>query len=323
MQLVKDLFPEAKNLADLIQKGWLTPQFLIGLNIKELQALLDNPGGIDRIAFIQLRTKLAAKTQTISLVVPSFSTDEDVLSTGISNMDLILDGNGYRPGEITLFYGKGRSGKTQLGHMAAVQAYIRQPPLLNRYTTIYIDTEDTFRPERIVQMSRAAGVSGEKVLKSIYVIHINSLSGLNMVVPKLGELFIGHPVNMVVIDSLTNFYRVEIGKKEKSVSLIISDLGVLLKRIQNYAKEYHFPVVCTSQVMSTPGPATYFEINPILANTLNFFIKQWVLLGENPQISAMAENPGRRFAHLINGQEKPEQIVQFQITPEGIRDIYQ
>jgi hypothetical protein len=66
----------------------------------------------------------------------------------------------------------------------------------------------------------------------------------------------------------------------------------------------------------------FFDVIPVLAPLLNQFFKQSIFLAENEAVTENAENRGRRFAHLINGQKKKEAIAQFIITEQGIRDFY-
>ena len=46
------------------------------------------------------------------------------------------------------------------------------------------------------------------------------------------------------------------------------------------------------------------------------------MLGEDDAITSLPENVGRRFANLINGEQKKGEVVQFRITPDGIRDFF-
>ncbi|MGC2667617.1 MAG: hypothetical protein WA220_00375 [Candidatus Nitrosopolaris sp.] len=65
-------------------------------------------------------------------------------------------------GVITHLYGAPGSGKTNLCFTLCVM-------LPSRYTAIYIDTESSFRPERIKAIARARGLDHEKILQRILV----------------------------------------------------------------------------------------------------------------------------------------------------------
>lgn len=66
----------------------------------------------------------------------------------------------------------------------------------------------------------------------------------------------------------------------------------------------------------------FFNIVPVLATTMNLYIKNWIMLAEDEIITAMPENAGRRVAHVINSQTKKEQNAQFIITEHGLEDYF-
>ena len=88
------------------------------------------------------------------------------LTTGSKALDSILDG-GLETQTITEFYGEYGSGKSQLCHQLCVN--VQLPPERGGLNgaALYIDTENTFRTERIVQMARHLGLDPEQVVKNI------------------------------------------------------------------------------------------------------------------------------------------------------------
>jgi RecA/RadA recombinase len=78
------------------------------------------------------------------------------LPTGCKNLDDLL-GGGIETGVITQFYGAPGSGKTQLCYTLCVV-------LASHYRAIYIDTESSFRPERVGAIARARGLDHEKII---------------------------------------------------------------------------------------------------------------------------------------------------------------
>jgi RecA/RadA recombinase len=78
------------------------------------------------------------------------------LPTGCKSLDNLLDG-GIEAGVITQVYGPPGSGKTQLCHTLCVML----PP---NYNAIYIDTEGSFRPERIKEIAEAKGLDSKQIL---------------------------------------------------------------------------------------------------------------------------------------------------------------
>src|SRR3989338_7448435 len=86
------------------------------------------------------------------------------LSTGSQNFDTMMQG-GFETGAITECFGEFGSGKTQIGHILAVNTLKEDPDA----AVVYIDTENTFRPERIQQFALGAGLDAHDGLNRIIV----------------------------------------------------------------------------------------------------------------------------------------------------------
>ena len=88
-------------------------------------------------------------------------------STGSKALDELLLG-GIETQAVTEFYGEFGSGKSQICHTLCVTA--RQPTSSCGLDsgTIYIDTEGTFRPERVEQIARARGLDHIQVLRGVF-----------------------------------------------------------------------------------------------------------------------------------------------------------
>lgn len=84
------------------------------------------------------------------------------ISTGSSDLDALL-GGGIETGSITEIFGEFRTGKTQLCHTLCVTS---QKPLDQggaEGRIIYIDTEGTFRPQKLVAIA-------ERLVNLFYII---------------------------------------------------------------------------------------------------------------------------------------------------------
>eukprot|EP00766_Chilomastix_caulleryi_P000928 gnl/Chilomastix_caulleri/1906.p1 GENE.gnl/Chilomastix_caulleri/1906~~gnl/Chilomastix_caulleri/1906.p1 ORF type:complete len:202 (+),score=30.91 gnl/Chilomastix_caulleri/1906:30-635(+) len=84
------------------------------------------------------------------------------ISTGSREFDNLL-GGGIETMSITEAFGEFRTGKTQLCHTMCVTTQL--PPTSGR--VIYIDTEGTFRPERIAPIAERFGLDVSSVLENI------------------------------------------------------------------------------------------------------------------------------------------------------------
>ncbi len=150
------------------------------------------------------------------------------INSGSSALDNLL-GGGFETGAITEAYGAYGAGKSQLAHSLAVNC-IRQFPDAH---VIFIDTESTFRPERIIDIAKAQGLEPEKVLKQIKVARaFNSLLGTEKVCIMNDENFHLDPIADVVEkragrDITTFAFNPETGEMEpvKVTALIEHELG--------------------------------------------------------------------------------------------------
>jgi DNA repair protein RadA len=105
-------------------------------------------------------------------LIKEFSTADQVLerrkslvryTTGSKNLDDFLKG-GVESQAITELTGEFGSGKSQICHTLCVTAAANN----NRGPTnsiIFIDTENTFRPERVHQIAEARGLDSEEIMK--------------------------------------------------------------------------------------------------------------------------------------------------------------
>ena len=77
-----------------------------------------------------------------------------------------LLGNGFYPGRFYLLYGIFATAKTQICHNICVSLQNEYKKLKNPVQTLYIDTEDTFRPERILDIAENGyNLNGNDILK--------------------------------------------------------------------------------------------------------------------------------------------------------------
>jgi meiotic recombination protein DMC1 len=82
------------------------------------------------------------------------------ITTGSSVLDTLI-GGGIESMAITEAFGEFRTGKTQLAHTLCVTSQLPKEKGGGNGKVIYIDTEGTFRPERIFKIAERYGLDGE------------------------------------------------------------------------------------------------------------------------------------------------------------------
>ncbi|PWU79202.1 MAG: hypothetical protein DLM72_18650 [Candidatus Nitrosopolaris wilkensis] len=86
--------------------------------------------------------------------------------TGSKNLDHLLCG-GVETNAVTQFYGAPSSGKTQICHTLCARVPQDKSKGGVRGKSIYIDTEGTFRPERIASIAMARGFDSDMTLDNV------------------------------------------------------------------------------------------------------------------------------------------------------------
>lgn len=222
-----------------------------------------------------------------------------------------LLGGGVETQAITEFAGEFGTGKTQLAHQAAVD--VQLPPaqggLLGE--TVYIDTESTFRPERIIDMSKAIGLDPQEALTKIHVARAFNSNHQMLLVQKAQELARQRPIRLLVVDSLTAHFRSEYagrGELAPRQQLLNKHLHELLR----FADTYNAAVVVTNQVMSRPDILFGDPTRPIGGNI--------VAHASTYRLYLRKSKPPKRIARLIDSPNLPEGEAVYSLTSEGIRE---
>ncbi|HEV3432720.1 MAG TPA: DNA repair and recombination protein RadA, partial [Nitrososphaera sp.] len=129
-------------------------------------------------------------------------------STGAKSLDELLLG-GIETQAITEFYGEFGSGKSQICHTLCVTA--QQPVEQGGLGSgaILIDTEGTFRPERVDQIARARGLDPSEILKKIAICKAYNSSHLELIVKSMGKYIDDFKAKMIIIDSIISLHRAE------------------------------------------------------------------------------------------------------------------
>ena len=219
---------------------------------------------------------------------------------------VIPDGHAFVGGAIPTFMHN-----SNLAHQLAVNATrpIDEGGLDGH--TVWVDTEATFRPERIAHMCAALDLDVDKVLGKIHVARAFNSHHQILLVDKANELAKDFPIRLFVADSLTAHFRAEyIGR------------GVLAERQQLLNKHIHelmrfgdvhnAAVYVTNQVHSKPdaffGDPTRPVGGHIVGHSATF------------RIYLLKSKGGKRIARLVDSPNLPEAEAVFSISEEGIRD---
>jgi len=306
-----------KTIYDLPGVGAATAEKLIAVGFNDLMSiavatpaeLIDATGMGDAVA-----KKLIAVAR--SSLEMGFESGEELLrrrekvirlKTGSKAFDALI-GGGLETGAIVECFGEFGSGKTQLGHALAVNVQSVDKDAV----AVYIDTENTFRPERIMQFARGAGLDEEQILKNIKVARAYNSDHQMLLAEKIEDLIKkqGLTVKLVVIDSLTAHFRAEFigrGTLADRQQKLNKHMHVLLK----LADTHNLCVYVTNQVMAKPdmffGDPTQAIGGHIVAHASTF------------RIYLRKGKKGTRVAKLVDSPSMPEGEAGCYVDETGIK----
>eukprot|EP00397_Hematodinium_sp_SG-2012_P027641 GEMP01029056.1.p1 GENE.GEMP01029056.1~~GEMP01029056.1.p1 ORF type:complete len:381 (+),score=109.45 GEMP01029056.1:114-1256(+) len=174
------------------------------------------------------------------------------ISTGSKQLDQIL-GGGVEASSLTEFFGEFCCGKTQLCHTMAVIAQLPPQHGGNNGRVLYLDTEGTFRPERIHQIASARGLPPDSVMENILVARaINSEHLMELLVEAAGHLCSSEEqFALIVVDSIMAGFRVDY--KNDEIMLRQMTLARVLAKLQKLSEEFKVAVVLINHVSSQGG----------------------------------------------------------------------
>jgi len=230
------------------------------------------------------------------------------LTTGSEEFDKLLNG-GLETQAITEAFGEFGSGKSQIAMQLAVNIQLPVDKGGLDAECLYIDSEHTFRPERVIQMAENLGLNADEVLKRIHIARAYS-SDDQMLMAEEAERFLRDGnIKLVVVDSLTSLFRAEyIGRG--TLATRQQKLNRHLSTLHRLADLYNCVVYVTNQVMSKPDMFFGDPTKPIGGHILGHSATFRLYLRKS--------KAGKRIARLIDSPNLPEGEAIFKVSENGV-----
>ena len=233
------------------------------------------------------------------------------ITCGSTAVDELI-GGGIETQAITEVFGEFGSGKSQISHELAVTVQLPEEKGGLDGECVFIDTENTFRPERIDQIAGGFELDTEEVLQKIHIARAFNSSHQILMADKINELIqSGTNIRLVIVDSLTAHFRAEYVGRE-SLAVRQQKLNQHLHTLQNIANTYNVAVFVTNQVQARPdaffGSPTKAIGGHVLGHAATYRI--WLKKGL----------AGKRIARLVDSPHLPEGEAVFKIVTEGVTD---
>jgi len=305
-----------------------------GINKNDLQKLAD--GGFMTVEAVAYSTVAAllkikglgdAKVQKMKeaaakLVPMGFTTAAEYhkqrqeiiqIHTGSKELDKLLEG-GFETGSITEMFGEFRTGKTQLCHQLCVTCQLPLESGGAEGKALYIDTEGTFRPQRLVAIAERYGLNGDDVLDNVAYARAYNSDHQMQLLTQAAAMMAESRYALIIVDSATALYRTDYTGRGELASRQ-QHLGLFLRALQRIADEFGVAVVVTNQVVAqvdgmsfNPDPKKPIGGNIMAhASTTRLYLKK-----------------GRgdtRTCKIYDSPNLPEADAQYSIREDGIGDV--
>ncbi|EQB60701.1 dna repair protein rad51 [Vairimorpha apis BRL 01] len=236
------------------------------------------------------------------------------LTTGSSELDKLLNG-GFESGSITEIFGEFRTGKTQLCHTVAVTCQLPPEKGGANGKAMYIDTEGTFRSERMFPIAERFGLDPEEVLDNISYARAFNSDHQSQLLIQASAMMSESKYSVLIIDSATALYRTDFSGRGELGARQIS-LARYLRDLVNLAETYQVAVVITNQVVSNPdGAMSMFSGDvkkPIGGNIMAH--------ASTTRLSLRKGRGSTRICKIYDSPLLPESEAMFSITESGIAD---
>lgn len=306
-----------------------------GVNIKDIEKL--QQAGlytVEAVCYSTLKTLTQVKgitdakaiklLEVASKLVPTgfttatefFKRRQEVIyiTTGSKELDKLLAG-GIETGSITEMFGEFRTGKTQLCHTLCVTCQMPMEQGGAEGKALYIDTEGTLRPQRLVAIAERFGLKSQDVLDNVaYARAYNSDHQCKLLL-QASAMLAEARYALVVVDSATALYRTDFsGRGELSARQM--HLARFLRALLRIADEFGVAVLITNQVVATvDGSAGMFAADPKKPIGGNIMAHS-----STTRLSLRKGRANTRVCKIYDSPCLPESEAMFAIADEGIID---
>jgi len=311
---------EIKEVSDLPGVGPQGAEKLYKANYKTLESIaIASPMELIEIAGLGDKTAEKAIKAARDALEMGFESAEKIckrremigkISTGSQELDDLL-GGGVETQSITEVYGKMASGKTQWCFQLCVMAQLPKEEGGLSGNVLYIDSESSFRPERISSIAQAKGLDPIETMKNIYVARAYNADHQMLLAENAEQLVKEKNIKLVIVDSLIAQFRSEyLGRGMLAARQ--QKLNKHLRQLMKLAEMQNIVVLVTNQVMSRPDILFGDPTAPVGGNVVGHATKTRLYLRKSKGT--------KRVARLVDSPCLPDGEAIYEVTEDGIGD---
>ena len=303
--VTKQKLPEAgiHTIMDLLVRGPMGISDATGLDVDKATSICNRA----RTKLVELG-KLEKDFVTATEIYKKRQSIERI-STSTTSLDDLLDG-GIETQAITEIYGEYGTGKTQICHTLCVMVQLPKNKGGLEAGAIYIDTEGTFRPERIYHIAETRNLDPNKALENVVVAKAYNSAHQELIMEDVGSIIDKTGARLLIVDSAVAHYRAEFlgrgtlaGRQQR-----LNKFMHLLLRI---AETYNVAAIATNQIQASPDTFFGDPFRPtgghVVAHTSTYRI--------------YLKRSGRnRIARMVDSPYHAEREVIFHLTDKGVED---
>jgi DNA repair protein RadA len=274
--------------------------------------------GMEMDKSIYLCNKARVRLEEVGIIDKSFITatklynkrkKEERISTGSKNLDDLLEG-GIETRAVTEIYGEYGTGKTQICHTLCLLVQQKKSKEWINSKALYIDTENTFRPERIVSIALSRNLDPDKALENIIIAKAYNSAHQELIVEQTGPIIDTNKVKLLIVDSAVAHYRAEfLGRA--TLSDRQQRLNKFMHMLLRIAETYNVAVLATNQIQSSPDAIFGDAFKPtgghVVAHTSTYRIY-------------LKRSGKNRIARMVDSPYHPEREVLFTLAEQGLSD---
>lgn len=230
------------------------------------------------------------------------------LTSGCSSLDRLLNG-GIETQSLTEFYGEFGSGKSQLCHQLCVTVQLGEAQGGLNGSVLYIDTEATFRPERVMQIAPRFGLKPEDVLKGIVYAEAYTSNHQTVLLENADGVIKENDIRLIIVDSVMSHFRSEYLGREM-LAPRQQQLNKHLHKLMRLSRAFNAAAVITNQVLASPDAFFSKAVSPTGGHILGHMSHSRIFLRKG--------RSNVRIAKLTASPSLPEGEVPMRITERGI-----
>ena len=234
------------------------------------------------------------------------------ITSGSKELDTLL-GGGFESNSITELFGEFRTGKTQICHTLCVTCQLPRNEGGGEGKAIYIDTEGTFRPEKLAPIAERFGLDPKEVIENVFYARAYNSDHQNRLLLQVCALMCEQKFSLLIVDSATALYRTDYtGRGELSNRQM--SLAKFLRNLQKIADEHKVVVVITNQVVATVDGNAFGgnDKKPIGGHIMAHACQTRLYLKKG-----LKQN---RICKIYDSPSLPESEATYSITDRGIDD---